>query len=187
MRHSSHVHDTARNFRRTLRSAPDQARLAALALRGWSARQVLVAAAATAGVALLVGVPTVLVPNPFFTREIPVEPWSYPVWIVTSVLAGLLVATYVRPRGAAPAAGAAAPAGSASKVGTVGGVLTWFAVGCPVCNNLVLHALGYYRSKSWFPPCKPHNTAAGGALTAAALLGRLRGQVTCPVPEAARG
>lgn len=179
---------TVRKLRRAARSAPDEGRLVLLALRGWTARQLLVAGAAAVGVGLLVGVPTVLVPNSYFTREIPVEPWSYPVWVTTSVLAGLLVATYVRPR---PAAGSdlAAPdaAGSASKVGTVGGLLTWFAVGCPVCNKLVLLALGYTGALTWFAPFQPLLAAAGVAMTAAALVVRLRGQVACPVPEMARG
>lgn len=164
--------------------------LAARALRQWSGRQVLVAALAAVAVAVTIGVPTVLIPNPVFGREVPVEAWSYPVWLVTSALAGLLVATYVRPRGAT--AGAADPAGEepaegASRAGMAGGILTWFAVGCPVCNKIVLLALGYTGALTWFAPVQPVLAAAGLALTAGALLLRLRGQVACPLPAAGRG
>lgn len=44
---------------------------------------------------VLVAIPTVLIPNPWFAREIPPTAWSWPVLIVTGVLAGLVAATYV--------------------------------------------------------------------------------------------
>ena len=176
------------SLRRLTSSARSTGTLTVAALRMWSARQVLAAVAGTVVVAVTIGVPTVLIPNPVFGREIPVEPWSYPVWLLTSVLAGLLVATYVRPRGAAePPVDAPADGERASRAGMAGGLLTWFAVGCPVCNKIVLLALGYTGALTWFAPVQPFLAAAGLALTAAALLVRLRGQVACPVPAVARG
>ena len=68
-------------------------RLAVQALRGWTGRQVLAAIAASAVVAVVIGVATVLIPNPVFGRDIPPVWWNYPVWLVTSVLSGMLVAT----------------------------------------------------------------------------------------------
>jgi uncharacterized membrane protein (DUF485 family) len=68
----------------------------ALALRSWTTRQVLAAAGFSVGFALLIGIPTVLIPNPVFGREVPVLAWNYPVWIASSILAGMLAATYVR-------------------------------------------------------------------------------------------
>ncbi len=148
------------------------------ALRDWGPRQVLTGVVAATAVAVTIGVPTVLIPNPVFSREIPIAPWSYPVWVVTSVLAGLLVATYVGPVGGVRARDAA----GGDRAGVAGGLLTWFAVGCPVCNKLVLLALGYTGALTWFAPFQPVLAVAGVALTAAALVSRLSGQVACPVP-----
>lgn len=182
--------DTMTSLRRRASSARTTGLLARDALRQWSGRQVAAAVLGAVAVAVTIGVPTVLIPNPVFGREIPVEPWSYPVWILTSLLGGLLVATYVRPRttAAEPAGDGPAAAGEGvSRAGMAGGLLTWFAVGCPVCNKLVLLALGYTGALTWFAPVQPVLAVAGLALTAGALLVRLRGQVACPLPAVARG
>lgn len=171
------------------------------ALRSWTGRQVLVATAAALVFGLVLGLATVLIPNTFFTREIPPVWWNYPVWVLTSILSGMLVATYVR--GRVDTAGAAVPTSRArvedgsdaaeqrtSRLGVAGGLLAWFAVGCPVCNKLALLALGYSGAITWFAPIQPYLALGALLLTGIALLGRLRGQFACPVPtsrmEAAR-
>jgi len=152
--------------------------LAWVALRGWTPRQRVVATVATLVVGLLVGYATALVPNPVFSRDIPPVWWNYPVWIATSALSGMLIATYVR---------SAAPADEtrSSGLGLAGGVLAWFAVGCPACNKLALLALGYSGAITWFAPVQPFLGIAALALTAGTLAWRLRGQVACPTPRAA--
>src|SRR5690606_36840845 len=70
--------------------------LALRALQAWDARRILVAAVATIAVGVLIGVVTVLIPNDIFGRDIPPVWWNYRVWLLTSVLAGMLIATYVR-------------------------------------------------------------------------------------------
>lgn len=171
-----------------------------VALRGWTRRQVGAAVLFTVTFALLLGIPTVIIPNPVFGREIAVVAWNYPVWIASAVLAGLLAATYVRPsaRGAVPdraapddpagpdASGAPegdAPLDGTSKVAMAGGILAWFAVGCPVCNKIALLALGYSGALTWFAPVQPYLAAVALLLTAGALVVRLRGQVYCPTPR----
>lgn len=160
------------------------------ALRSWTRRQVVAAALFSVAFAVLIGVPTVLIPNPVFGREIPVVAWNYPVWIATSVLAGMLAATYVRTRQAAPAepadADAEAPVDAPSRLAVAGGVLAWFAVGCPVCNKIALLALGYSGALTWFAPMQPYLAAVALLMTAGALVFRLRGQVFCPTPVARR-
>lgn len=155
--------------------------LAGQALRAWSRRQVLVAAVAALGFASVVGVATVLIPNPVFGRDIPPVAWNYPVWVLASVLTGMLLATYVRP---GPGTGADAEAGGRreSRMGIAGGLLTWFAVGCPVCNKIALLALGYSGAITWFAPVQPFLAVGGMVLLAVAVVWRLRGQVVCPVP-----
>jgi len=152
----------------------------ALALRSWTARQHLAAAGFSVGFALLIGFPTVLIPNPVFGRVIPVVAWNYPVWIATSILAGMLAATYVRPfRGGGDVKEVVDPSDAPSRFGMAGGVLAWFAVGCPVCNKIALLALGYSGALTWFAPVQPYLAATALVTTAGALLMRLRGQVLC--------
>lgn len=167
--------------------------LAVQALRVWTVRQVLVAIAAGAAVAVVIGLATVLIPNPVFGRAIPPVWWNYPVWLVTSALSGVLVATYVSP-GATSDAPATVGAGGtvegpdgeaedrrSSRMGMAGGMLAWFAVGCPVCNKLALLALGYSGAITWFAPVQPFLALGALVLTSVALVWRLRGQVACPV------
>jgi hypothetical protein len=142
----------------------------------WPIRRWLVALGATVGYALLVAVPTDLVDTPFFSREIPPTWWSWPALVVSSVLAGLLTATYVARPGTPEALDRSA------KGGYVGGFLTFFAVGCPVCNKLVLIALGTSGALTWFEPVQPVLSLAAIGVLAWALRTRLRGDVACALP-----
>jgi hypothetical protein len=160
--------------------------LAARALRAWGPRQIITATVAATAVGAAVGVATVLIPNPVFTREIPSVPWNYPVWVVTSILTGILIATYVRSAEGAADEHAADDDGSdrsSARLGGAAGVLAWFAVGCPVCNKIALLALGYTGALTWFAPLQPVLAVAALALSALAVLWRLRGQASCPLPR----
>lgn len=163
----------------------------------WPARRLVVAVLAAAATVLIVAVPTALIPNPVFGREIAPEPWSWPTLWVTAVLAGALVATYVRSDDGARAPHPATATGSAtahadsadrldtpSRAGMVGGFLGYLAVGCPVCNKLALLALGYTGALTWFAPLQPILAVAGIALLAYALLQRLAAESSgaCATP-----
>lgn len=157
--------------------------LALRGLRSWTGRQVRVAVVASVLIGLALGVATVLIPNSLFSRDIPPVAWNYPVWVVTSVLSGMLLATYTASRGTEPQQ----ESGGASRSGTVGAVLAWFAVGCPVCNKIALLALGYSGALTWFAPAQPFLAVAALVLLTAALVVRLQGSVHCPVsPTAVR-
>jgi hypothetical protein len=152
----------------------------AVALLGWTVRQRLAAVGFSVTFALLIGIPTVLIPNPVFGRQVPVHAWSYPVWIASSILAGMLAATYLRPPGGvAPAMQPNQTGDAPSRWGMAGGLLTWFAVGCPVCNKIALLALGYSGAITWFAPVQPFLAAVALMITAGALVMRLRGQTLC--------
>lgn len=167
-------------------------RLAAQGLRSWTARQAAAAGLVAVLMALVIGLATVLIPNPVFGRDIPPVWWNYPVWILTSVLAGMLVATYVRPTKPGPNDGGftiglnARQNKRSSRFGVVGGALAWFAVGCPVCNKIALIALGYAGALTWFAPFQPFLAAGSVVLLAVALVVRLRGQAACPLPRQRR-
>ena len=152
----------------------DAVRDACRGLLLWDRRRIAVAVAAAAGSAVVIGVATVLIPNSLFARDIPPVWWDYPVWILTAVLIGMLIASYVR----GPDVEAERRSGV---LGGAGGILGWFAVGCPVCNKIALIALGYTGALTWFAPFQPVLAAGALLLTGLALYWRLRGQVACPV------
>ncbi len=60
------------------------------------------------------------------------------------------------------------------------GLLTFFAVGCPVCNKLVLLSLGAAGAVTWFQPFQPLLQVAAIALLTWALVRRLRNRASCP-------
>ena len=172
-------------------------RFALLGLRQWGRRQYQVALLAAVVVGLLIGIATVLIPNPWFARDIEPVWWNYPVWIVTAAITGMLFATYVKldPSKVEPVEVPAKQQSSTQteektseqkdsygKMGMVGGMLSWFAVGCPVCNKLALLAFGYSGAITYFTPIQPFLAIAALLLTTGALVWRLKGQVVCSVP-----
>lgn len=140
----------------------------------WPPRRWAAAMLAGAGTALLVGVPTAVLPNAFFNRMTPVLWWNYPVWVLTALLVGLTVATYVRP----------AP-GVNTRTGrvTAGSLLSAFAVGCPVCNKLVVAALGTSGALTIWAPLQPLIAMTALVLLGYTFLRRLRGELVCALPS----
>jgi hypothetical protein len=124
---------------------------------------------------VLSGVPTDLLDTPLFVRMTPAEWWNYPLWVASAVLVGLLAATYVvDPR---------QDIRGASHGGKVfgGGLLSVFAVGCPVCNKLVVLALGTGGALTYFGPAQPVLGFLSVGLLLYALRVRLAGEESCPV------
>jgi hypothetical protein len=144
-----------------------QVTLAFAQLRLWPARRFGIAGLAALLSAVVTGVPTDLIDTPLFGRSIAVTTWAYPVWIATSLLAGLLVATELRP----------------GRPLTGGGLLALFAVGCPVCNKPALLLLGSAGAVSWFAPLQPALGGLAIVVLAGALVHRLRLQSSCRVPR----
>lgn len=149
------------------------------ALAGWPFRRWAAAAVAAVVVALAVGLPTDVIPNPVFGRPVDVTWWSYPILIVTAVLAGLLVATYVRADGPEPYA--EDQLDTPGKAGGVGGLLSFFAVGCPTCNKLAVVALGSTGALDWFAPAQPVLAVLSVILLGWALRARLRVTDACRI------
>jgi hypothetical protein len=143
------------------------------ALSGWSVRRWTVAVLGGIATAVIVALPTAVIPNPVFGRAIEVTWWSYPIVVLTGILGGLLLATYVKEPGQ-PAEEA-----KASKLGIAGAFIAFFAVGCPVCNKLVLLALGASGAMTWFAPVQPFLAVASVVLMAVALRIRLKNQNSC--------
>lgn len=145
----------------------------AAVLRTWPSRRWVVALVATTAFVLVVAIPTDLIDTPLFGREIPPTWWAWPSLLVSSVLGGLLTATYVR-------APSQPDRSSSRRGGWVGGLLTYFAVGCPVCNKLVLVALGSAGAITWFEPVQPLLQGVAVLVLLWALRSRLLGELSCP-------
>lgn len=153
------------------------------ALRVWTLTRWRFASVMALVSALAIGLPTDVIPNPVFGRQgTPVEPWAVPVLVTTAVLCGMLFATYLSDGLAGTAdtddQGALDRPG---RFGGVGGLLSFFAVGCPICNKVVVVALGTTGALAWFAPVQPYLGIVALALLAWALRARLRGQVVCTI------
>lgn len=139
-----------------------------------------VAAILIAAVAyLVIAVPTALVTTPVFGRSIPVRPVDHVIAITSALLIGM---TWAARRGPTP--DAADERGR--RRSAFGGLIAALAVGCPVCNKLVLVALGTSGALSWWAPLQPLLGAAAVVLLATTLRSQLRrvGSVGCELPQA---
>lgn len=134
----------------------------------WSAAvpALVVSVLATAGAT---GIPTDLIPNPWFTRMTPIQGYAYPVWGATTLLAGVLLAVHLGVgRASCEINRAVRPAGALGIVGS------FLAVGCPICNKLVVMAIGATGATSYFAPIQPALAGVSLLLLVAALAVRLR-------------
>lgn len=148
-------------------------------MANWSARQWMTALVAAVLVTLAVGLPTDVIPNPVFGRPVDVTWWSYPVLVVTAVLGGLLAATYVREPDASNAV--EDEIDRPGRAGGLGGLLSFFAIGCPTCNKLVIVAIGSTGALDWFAPAQPVLAILSIALLGWALRVRLDNDVACRI------
>lgn len=148
-------------------------------MASWPLRRWVVAVAAAAVTALLTGVPTGIIETSLYTRMTPVLWWNYPVWALSAVLAGLIAATYVR----LPDTETSAPDRSRrTAVATLGSA---FAIGCPICNKLIVAAIGVSGALNVWAPIQPVLGVLSIAVLLLGLVVRLRGEVRCPMPAAA--
>jgi len=152
------------------------------ALRRWTLRRWIAAAIASGGALVVLGIPTAMIPNPVFARQIDAPGWTYPSLVVTAVLAGLLLATYVRAEAVAGGPTVDEATQEEARSFTAGGLLAFFAIGCPTCNKLVLLALGSSGAITWFEPVQPVLAAGGIAVLLWALRRRLESETACRVP-----
>ncbi len=129
--------------------------------------------ALAAGLALLVlGVPTAIIDTPLFVRMIPIRTQDYIIWAASAALFGLLAGTF-----------GVARQHRANRAALSGGVLSYLAVGCPICNKVILAMLGSSGALTYFAPVQIYLGLFSLGLLAFALYLRLRGLVrSCALP-----
>ena len=135
------------------------------------------AAVAGLGWLFLSGLPTEMFDTPLFVRMTPVRWWDYPFWVAGAVLVGLLAATYVAAPDGEDARASLGGAQGSKFFG--GGLLSVFAIGCPVCNKLVVLALGAGGALSYFAPVQPILGLLSVGLLGYALRARLAAERSC--------
>jgi hypothetical protein len=115
--------------------------------------------------ALITGILAGIIANPLFHRTMPADTWNLLAWLLPAVLAGPLAATYLVPW---------PQSCSISGRASAGGVLSFMAAGCPVCNKLVVLAVGASGALAYFRPLQPVLGALSLILLTTALWARLR-------------
>ena len=138
------------------------------------ARRTAVGGAAAVITALAIGIPTGIIQTSWYHRMTPVLWWNYPVWAISAILTGALVASYVRD----PALPVPATQGGKTFLGSM---LSLFAVGCPICNKLVVMAIGVSGALNWFAPIQPVLALGSLGLLAYALWARRRTAIECRI------
>jgi hypothetical protein len=113
--------------------------------------------------AVVIGVPTDMLDTDLFTRMTPIRWWEYPVLGLAAVLTGLWVAI---PHGAGELRGGGGVVGA-----TTAAV---FAVGCPICNKIVVGLLGVSGALGIWAPIQPILAVLSLAALAAAVVIRWR-------------
>jgi len=135
------------------------------------------------GSALLLGIPTRLIPTPLFSRVVPTSPQDYAIWTVSALLLGpllSLMALYPMPSPKATP-GKGSLAGTWRAFG--GALLSFFSVGCPVCNKVVVLLLGLGGAMTIFNPLRPFLGLASIVLLGVTLFLRVRVvRHGCPLP-----
>lgn len=160
---------------RSLAPSRDDARLVWATIRAFTPGAWLGAVLAGAAVLLFIGVTTAVVQNELFARMTPVRTQDYVFWLLTAGLAGLIAGTFVLSN----------VEGNAGKA-VAGGFFADIAIGCPICNKIVVAVLGTSGALTFFGPLQLLIGAASIGLLALALVFRARSIAgVCPLPAAA--
>lgn len=125
--------------------------------------------------AVLIAVPSDLIDTPIFGRPVEVRTIDYVILAATAALIGLIFAIRVPE----------SDESETQQTRTVwGGFVSFLAVGCPVCNQLVVGLIGTSGALSWWAPVQPLVGLAALAILIWTLRYRLQTHelVACPVP-----
>lgn len=111
-------------------------------LRGFSPAAWLLAGIGTVAALGLIGLPTRLIANGFFGRMTPTRTQDYVIWAITAPLVGLIIGSF--------ALGRSVETGDGKLLS--GGLFSFLAVGCPVCNKLIVLLIGTSGALTFWAP-----------------------------------
>lgn len=95
--------------------------------------------------ALMQAIPTAVIPNPVFVRMTPVRVQDYVFLAASSALIGLVFSTFGVPKAAV----------SCQSRAVGGGLLSTLAIGCPICNHVVVALIGITGALTYWAPLQP--------------------------------
>ena len=128
--------------------------------------------------AVFIGVPSDIIDTPIFGRPVELRTIDYVIWLISSVLIGVTFAIRLP--------NSQREAEEQNDVRTAwGGFASFLAVGCPVCNQFVVAAIGTSGALNWWAPVQPIFGALAIGFVLWALRTRLRTYqlATCPTPK----
>ena len=111
------------------------------------------------------GIVTVLLPNSFFTRMTPISTLDYVFLASSSVLLGAYVGVHYYKKNTTK---------KCDTVASTGGVGSFLAFACPVCNKLLVFLFGATALMTYFEPYRPVLGVVSNGLLVGALWWRLR-------------
>ena len=141
----------------------------ARALLGW--KQLGVGLASAVSAAAVQAIPTAVIPNPLFERMTAVRPDDYVFLGATSVLIGLIFSTF----------GLSNLAPSCQNRTLGSGLMSALAIGCPICNHVVVATIGISGALTYWAPLQPVLGATAVLILLWTLVKRL--QAIAPLPE----
>jgi hypothetical protein len=115
----------------------------------------------------LIGIPSDLIDTPLFGRSVASRPIDYVILVITAALIGLIFAIRAEPLTVDEASSTEDP------MPIWGGFVSFLAVGCPACNQVVAALVGTSGALSWWAPIQPLVGVAAIALLVLALRRRL--------------
>lgn len=145
-------------------------------LRGFSPAAWLLAGIGTVGALAAIGLPTRLIANGIFGRMTPTRMQDYVIWAITAPLVGLIIGSF--------ALGRAVETGDGKLLS--GGLFSFLAVGCPVCNKVVVLLIGTSGALTFWAPLQLWVGVASVLTLAWTLVLRARGVAfgcVLPAPE----
>jgi hypothetical protein len=100
---------------------------------------------ATIASGLVQAIPTAIIPNQFFVRMTPVRVQDYVFLATSAALMGLIFSTFGLPKTTV----------SCQKRALGGGLLSTLAIGCPICNHVVVALVGISGALTYWAPLQP--------------------------------
>lgn len=127
------------------------------------------------GFVLLFGIPTALLPTPWFMRMMPARALDYVFLLINSALLGSYVGLITFEKHRYPVKDEA--------VTITGGIANFLAVGCPICNKLFVALLGFSAIMTYVEPARVWLGLLSTGIVAGALLFKLRKLKGCCEPS----